>query len=682
MSYYTGFLPQKSLTFNIEIKDLYQYSSGIFYFDGSGISNKNIIIKSNGFFDNSGNFIYSMDPVYTNYISGDFKSGNFKCFFSKQFDFIDKILIYEEKVSNNFIISGFSFSGFEKDQYINKSISSPTVSLQIDKSIDYTIEHSGGKFSDSNLYFNFKYSQNNLSSIKIDSISINESTLFTNFFISGVQFPAIVNPGESFSFTAYNRNNSYIAQDNAININFQTNIIPIDYNFILTSQSSLVSTDFVYPELNISTNIDYGINRNLFAYWFFNLSDMRTISDMYVEVSGITGNTNINKLYTNTISQSIFGYEPAPYTNVDINNCWNGSISDVAFFKEGTIFKEDFGNIQNLKNFSWTTNWNDSLILNNQNYVINLIKISKTGFNIKDINLYLYSKNNSSGLLNYSIHKIFTTGKSDGYKNILSGLGWSTGNLINGFPSGFPSGFPFQNRDVYGFFSGFGFGKLSGYMLTGNPAYSGNVNIESAKLTPENSTYNAPIYKEKNIKISTDLNLNTGFYAFIFNAVPNSNIQNETGIFWPKMWPNNCIPPNQQTLLDYDSGKYFYQSGLENSGNQYTGISGISFIQNLTSNDSGLLFSGVKYNVALGINQSDSYFNKIYINYSNKNAVNPAKNNNFTKFVITKNLSSGIGYEDLTYGSGMYTISGGNFIKTGIIGIYKNIYRQTEFLNI
>jgi hypothetical protein len=686
MSLYTGFLPQNNFIYNIKIQDIYQYKSGFFYFDGSGISEDiKIIFKNNAIFDKDNNFIFSLDPIYNNFISGSFQNNIYKCFLSKDQNFLKKITISEKNIYNQFYISGIGFSGFKKDAYLNNTVSEPEISFVIDDSIDYIIAHSGGLYSISDLYFNFNYSNNNIAPIKINDILINTSSLTSSFLISGIQFPLVVNPGESISFTGYNFNKNFFRESQDINLLLETNLKNLNYTFHLDSENSNQSLNFVYPSLNISTNLDYGANGNLFTYWFFDLNDARGMSDIFFEITAASGQNNIDRLYANVSSQKIFGYEPAPYTNTELGDYWAGVVSSKndIFSGNSTVFKEDFGNIQNLKNFSWTQPWDDSLVLSNANYVINLLEIKKTGFNINDINLYLYSKNNSSGILNWSFHKVFTTGKSDGYKNILSGLGWQTGALINGFPSGFPSGFPFQNKNIYGFFSGFGFGILSGYMLTGDPAYSGSVFLSEEKLSPENSTYEAPIYKNKNIKINTGINVqNTGIYAIIFNATPDASIESETGIFWPKMWPNSSLPPNQQSLVNYDTGKYFYQSGFENSGNQYVGISGISFITNLTSSNSGLLLSGINYNVAFGINQTDEYFNKIFVNYNNSNLLNSNRNYNFVKFTITKNLSSGAGYEGLHYGSGIYKISGGNFFQTGIIGIKENIYRQSEVFYI
>jgi hypothetical protein len=688
MNLYTGFIPQNNFLYNIDIQDIYQYSSGFFYFDGSGnLENTKIIINNNAIFDENKNFIFSLDPIYKNFISGNLKNNIFDCFLSKNSDFLKKIPIFKKFLQSGAYISGVGFSGFKKDAYLNLK-NQPNISFEANNEINYIITHNSDQYSNSNsnLYFTFDYKIDNIIPIQINNILINTSSLFSTYSVSGLQFPVTINPGQSLSFTGLNNfNNNFFSDSIIVNTQLETNLSNLNYNFELISENLNNSTAFVYPSLNISTNLDYGKDSNQYAFWFFNINNARAISNIYFEVTTTGGKNGTDRLYTNISSQKIFGYEPAPYTNTKLENYWNGFVNNknITFSANETKFEEDFGNVQNLKNFAWTQPWDDSLILNDKNYIINLLQIRKTGFSINDINLYLYSKNNSSGILNWSIYKIFVTGNSDGYKNILSGLGWTTGDFTNGFPSGFPSGFPFQNSNINGFFSGFGFGKLSGYMLTGDPLHSGSLHLQREKLAPENAVYEAPIYKNKNIKINTALSIaNTGFYALIFSAVPDTSVQNETGIFWPKMWPSNSLPPNQQNLVNYDSGKYFYQNGFENSGNAYSGISGVSFIANLRSNNSGLLFTGIDYNVALGINQTDDYFNKIYVNYNNSKVTNSNKNYNFVKFTITKNLSSGINFIGLDYGSGIYKISGENYLETGIIGIKRNIYRNNELFYI
>jgi len=677
----SGIFPQQNFNYKISINDVYKYKSGAFIFlannsgGDSGVSQ--IFFIDNGIFDKNKNFIFSLKPLYENYLSGNFNSGHFNCYYSDNSDFDKKVLIYQS-VDNFPSISGLLFSADVKDIYEQNSYPAQLPNIEVDplNFPIYNITHSGGEFSDSNLYFNFQFENKNIGPIEIKNIEFTQ--LFSpqnSYEISNLTYPINVYPGDSLVFSGNNLFED-IDVNKYINLNFETNAGNLLYSFNLISTPSVFG-EINLPRVEISSNINFDINGNRLSHWFFQLYNISGLSNIYFELSGLNSNY-YNKLYRNILSARVFGYEPAAYTSTNFSDSWFASVKDENLTGNSNIKTEEYGNIQNLKNFSWTDKWDDAIFLNKENNAIHLFKIEKTGFSINDINLFLYSKTNSSGLLNCSLYKISITGKADGYKNILSGMGWETGNLINGFPSGFPSGFPFSGQDIYGFFSGFGFGKLSGYTFTGEPLQINNKNIDSFKLAPSDSNYYAPISEEKKITLNIGLgNLDTGFYALKFSAVPDTGVLNESGLFWPKMWPNLTESPLDQPVIVYDSGKYFYQSGFEMSGNAYSGISGISFVQNLISKDSGFYYTGIKYNGGIGFNQTNNLSDVIGLNFNNYNS-NFGTNNNYLRFNFGKYMNSGIGYENLFLGSGKYKISGVNLLKTGIIGVTENIFRQIE----
>ena len=167
-----------------------------------------------------------------------------------------------------------------------------------------------------------------------------------------MQFPIIINPGQSLSFTGFNNfSNNFFSDSIIVNTQLETNLSNLNYNFELISENLNNSTAFVYPSLDISTNLDYGKDANQYAFWFFDINNARAISNIYFEVTATGEKNGIDRLYTNISSQRIFGYEPAAYTNTDLENYWHGFVNNknITFSANETKFEEDFGNIQNLK---------------------------------------------------------------------------------------------------------------------------------------------------------------------------------------------------------------------------------------------------------------------------------------------------------------------------------------------
>ena len=597
MNISSGFFAQQNIDFSFEINEIYKYKSGILNFISNGLNNDYCIyFKNNAIFDKNENLIFSIDPFYKNNFSGHFNSGTFETFYLRD---VQPIALLKSQNNNLNKISGFVFDLYEKEDYVNDiDYTVPAITINKYNNPIYSIEWSGGEFTNSNLYFKFKFSEKNLDKIVINSIELKEYINTTSYKIQELSYPIIINPGEDFNFYADSLYEPSSRQK-YININLHTDGGIIEYDFNLLSLSGPVNN--IDPYVNTYTNISYINNGDISSNWFFEINNALNLDSIYFEISGLD-NYN-DTLYRNLRSSNIFGQEPAAYVNMKFNDIWGGRIFNAFLTGKNDIVGEDFGNIRNLKAFSWTNNWDDSLFLNESNQTAILLNITGLNFILDDINVYLYSKNNTSGLLDLDLIKL---SKSDNYKNtLINELGWDESVLSNccgnsGLPSGFPSGFPFVNQNKYGFFSGFGFGKMFGYIMTGNSIYNILSLISKEDLSLKNSEYHPPISTNQNIKINTNWNLlgGTGFYVLKFKAKPDTSLENESGIFWPKMWPSRASTPNDI----YDSGKYFYKSGFEMSGNYYSG-SGINLIKTLISNDTGMYFSGIDYNPAIGINQ-------------------------------------------------------------------------------
>jgi hypothetical protein len=670
------FYPQNNFSFLLKIYDNFIYSSGIIKFIcTSGIDAYDIHIKENAVFDSQNNFISSLDLYKPNYFSGNFNEGDFQCYYYSSEDINYKKNIHDVNTVSNILISGIYFQGFQKNNIVNNDLSQPELDIFQNNKLNYTIEINDGQNVGNDLNVVFSNKNDSLGAIKINNIKYEDLDIGYYSIDPDLNFPQYVYPGENFSFNLISKYNLQFITN--IYLTLETDAGILQYEKPISATSSVATGFQTSFENNIfvSSANDY-IAWDLSVDNSINLSNFSITGNIYFE---IYDNTNQEIIwYKNQNNNSfIFGIGSGPYVKNNFYDYWSGQVisnQNLALSISGSekYGKESFGNIEILKDFSWTDKWQDSLILNQTNSAG--ILFETTGIAINNINLYLYSKNNTSGLLNYYINKVFYTGSSNGYKNIFSGLGWHTGSLSNccgtsGFPYEFPSGFPFSGQSIYGFFSGFGFGKLSGFLLTGEPIHSGNINISGKKLTPDDPNYFAPISENHKIKIDTNYMLSSGIYALIFDSVPNTSVQNETGIFWPKMWPNNVIPPNNFTLVVPENPDYFYASGYENSGYAYFG-SGINFIKTIVSNTNKFTYTGIDYNSALSLNSLNNYSNLLNLSYYN--------NSNIFHFNILRFLNrEELLYNDF-YDECVYKISGNNIFKTGKLFANKNTNRQLQ----
>jgi len=678
-----NFLAQSKFSFSLYTSDIYLYNSGILNFKtNNGQNYYDIIFKENGLFDIENNLICGQKIYGTNFLSGNFNYGTFDLY-------LDNNKIFKLAGPTGTVVSGINFSGDLKNNIVFNSFKSPEISTELTESPIYDIVVYNPEYDVDDVDVHF-IAGNNLGPIKINSIAYEDSEIGNYRVDSNINFPIYIYPNSQFIFKLINRfkNNNLIT----IYLTFDSNVGEIRHQAFVIGASSMYSGVQFIPDVSKTSFIDDDS-----ALWSLEVDNL-----LYGSISSITGNVYAeiksknadNTAYVDRFfrNNAIFGITPKyniPSFNFKKNwsGCFAFNNNDVSLTGIKKYNYESFGNIYSLQAFAWTAPWPDAISLNKNSYAGCVFKISKNNFNINDINLYMYNSNNNSGQLNYYLYKIFVTGKKDGYKNILSGLGWNSGTLSNccgnsGYPSGFPSGFPFNNQNTYGFYSGFGFGNFSGYLLTGNPLYSGSLNINANKLKPKDPLYSAPLDESNIIKIDTNwLNLSTGFYALLFNSDSTSI---EDNMYWPKMWPNDTIVPRSKVSGDSDDfvyfnfnqsdysnlSNYFYESGFEYSGYRYSGISGIDFITSLKSDSNPLDYYETYYNCALSFNK-DPDVDKLSTTFMNSN-------NNSLKIYFERFLLSDERLFNNFNESCEYKISGNNIFYTGTINIYKNNFRQLQ----